>query len=59
MYALIGLGLALMIDGVNNRQRLIFIVWPIPVALAVFFIICVLINSTFELIKDYIKDYKR
>jgi ABC-type Na+ efflux pump permease subunit len=58
-YVVIGLGLAVMIDDINNWQRLIFIVWPIPVALAVLFIIFVLINSTIELIKDYIKDYRR
>lgn len=59
-YIIIGLGLAVMIDDINIWQRLmLLILWPIPVALAILFIICALINSAFELIKDYIKDYKR
>jgi succinate dehydrogenase hydrophobic anchor subunit len=59
-YVIIGLGLAVMIDDANNWQRLtLIIVWPIFVVGTVLLIIYALINGVFELIKDYIKDYRR
>lgn len=59
-YVIIGLGLAVMIDDINIWQRFVlFILWPIFVVGSVLLMICALINSAFELIKDYIKDYKR
>ena len=59
-YVIIGLGLAVMVDDINIWQRFVlFILWPIFVVGFVFLMICALINSAFELIKDYIKDYRR
>ena len=59
-YVIIGLGLAVMIDDANNWQRLmLLILWPIFVVGAALLIIYALINGVFELIKDYIKDYRR
>ena len=60
LYVLIGLGLAVMIDDIKYWQRFVLlIIWPIFVVGATLLIICALINSTYELIKDYIKDYRR
>ena len=59
-YVIIGLGLAVMVDDINIWQQFVlFILWPIFVVGFVLLMICALINGAFELIKDYIKDYKR
>ena len=59
-YVIIGLGLAVMVDDINIWQQFVlFFLWPIFVVGFVLLMICALINGAFELIKDYIKDYKR
>jgi hypothetical protein len=54
-YILIGIMLALTIEGMKKLDRLIFIVWPIPIATYILAIICTVIYySSLEIIK-YIK----
>ena len=55
-YILIGIMLALAVEGIKKWDRLIFIVWPIPVAAYILAIICTVIYySGLEIIK-YIKN---
>lgn len=55
-YILIGGGLAVMIDEINMWYRLLLIVaWPIPAVIMAVFIVYVIINSLYKLIKDNIR----
>ena len=56
-YILMGLGLLLMIDepGMKWYNRLVFVVWPIPVAAFFVFAIGAMIVGSYNEIKDYIK----
>lgn len=56
-YIAIGVGLLILIDepGMKWRDKLIYIVWPIPVATFLISVIIVTIIWLYIEIKDYIK----
>lgn len=56
-YIVIGLGLLLIIDepGMKWYDRLVFIIWPIPITAFLVFAIGAIIVGAYTEIKDYIK----
>lgn len=54
-YVVMGFTLALITDDIKGWGRLIFIIWPIPVAIMILFSIYAIIRGLFIEIKDYIK----
>ena len=54
-YVVMGFALALITDDIKGWGRLIFIIWPIPVAIMILFIIYAIIRGLVIEIKDHIK----
>ena len=55
-YILIGIMLALSVEGMKKRDRLIFIVWPISITLFMLFIIYAIVKGAYITVRDYIKN---
>ena len=58
-YIVIGLTMSIMIEDMRIWDRLIFIVWPIPVGLYIVFFIYAIFKGCYVELKDYIKRNKR
>lgn len=58
-YIVVGIGLALIVEDMRIWDRLIFIVWPIPVGLCIVFFIYAILKGCYVELKDYIKRNKR
>ena len=58
-YIVVGIGLALIVEDMRPWNRLIFIVWPIPIGLCIFFIIYAILKGCYVELIDYIKRNKR
>ena len=54
-YILIGLVMAFTVEGINKWHRLIFIVWPLPLATFVVFLIYAIIKGVYTETKKFIQ----
>lgn len=55
-YILIGIMLALAVEGMRKWDRLIFIVWPIPITFFMLFVIYAIVKGAYTTVRDYIKN---
>lgn len=55
-YILIGIMLALAVEDMRKWDRLIFIVWPIPITLFMLFVIYAIVKGAYVTVRDYIKN---
>ena len=55
-YILIGIMLAIAVEGINKWHRLVFIVWPIPIATFLIFAVYAIIKGLYIEVCKYIKN---
>ena len=58
-YIVIGFAMSIMTEDMRIWDRLIFIVWPIPVGLCIVFFIYTIIKGCYIELMNYIKRNKR
>lgn len=55
-YILIGIIMAITVEGINKWHRLIFIVWPIPTAIFLIFMVYGIIRGLYIEARKYIQN---